>query len=140
MSPTNFVRFEEIEPGQSFIRTTVVLSPELIESYKDVVGDRNPLYDEMSTFGCRVAPPTLGAIYLFRSFYATFPPPPGRLHASLECDFFQPWREGEIITISGHVVDKYLKRGKKYVLFQLSFTDEHGTEIARARVEEATPE
>ncbi len=134
------VKFEDIQVGKGFSPETVVLTREVIESYKDTVCDHNPLYDDQSPFGHPVAPPTLGAIYLFRSFHSTFPPAPGRLHASLEFDFFHPWREGAIITITGHVVDAYIKRGKKYALFELTFTDEQGTQVARASVEEVTPE
>ncbi len=133
-------RFEDIHVGKAFVPETVALTRETIEHYKSVVGDQSTLYDTGSPFGYPVAPPTFGAIYLFRSFHSTFPPPPGRLHASLEFEFFSPWREGAVITIRGHVVDKYIKRGKKYALFELTFTDEQGTDIARARVEEVTPE
>ena len=42
--------------------------------------------------------------------------------------------------VQGNVLDKYVKRGKKYLFFEVRFVDETGAEIARARAEEVTPE
>ena len=42
--------------------------------------------------------------------------------------------------VEGNVLDKYVKRGKKYLFFEVRFVDETGAEIARVRAEEVTPE
>lgn len=134
------IKFEEIEVGKPFLPETARLTRELIEEYRAVVGDWNPLYDGSSPQADRLAPPTFGSLYLFSVFHNTYPPAPGRLHTSLDFEFLEPWREGDTITVEGSVLDKYVKRGRKYLLFALTFTDQHGVEVARARVEEVTPE
>ena len=84
--------FEDIPVGAAFGPETIEITPALIDQYRAGIGQ--PGGGAPLPSGPAIVPPMLGCLYLFRSFYEAFPPPPGRLFATLEFEAFRPWREG----------------------------------------------
>ena len=78
--------FEDIPVGAAFGPETIEITPALIDDYRAGIGQ--PGGDAPSPSGPAIVPPMLGCLYLFHSFYEAFPPPPGRLFATLEFEGF----------------------------------------------------
>jgi hypothetical protein len=57
----------------------------------------------------------------------------GNVHTRHETQFRNPARLGKKIRISGKLVDKYLKRGREYLVVECRSVDEDGVEICRDR-------
>jgi acyl dehydratase len=134
------VRYEDIQVGQRFAPDTFVLGRGDIDGYMRIVAAQGRAPDGEPLDGVVVASPTLAAVHIFRAYYAAYPPSPGRLHAAVEFSFLRPWTVGASITVNGVVTDKYEKRGRRYVRFELSFSDGEGNELTRALVDEITME
>ncbi|MBI3980296.1 MAG: hypothetical protein HY331_19145, partial [Chloroflexi bacterium] len=60
---------------------------------------------------------------------------PGQRHinARHNAEYFNPPRPGKRLIISGRVADKYVKRDKPYVVFEVEVTDEDGLLVERYR-------
>lgn len=109
-----------------------VLTPDLAEDYAEGIEDFNPWYLEHSPFGGPIANPVLIIAQharLFKTRYSTA----GNVHTRHETQFLNPARIGKKIKVSGTLVDKYLKRGREYLVMECRSVDEDGVEICRDR-------
>src|SRR5262245_19852051 len=109
-----------------------VLTPELARDYAEGVEDLNPWYLEQSPFGGAVANPILIVAQharLLKTKYATA----GNVHTRHQTQFLNPARIGKVIKVYGKLVDKYLKRGREYLVMECRSADEDGIEICRDR-------
>jgi acyl dehydratase len=109
-----------------------ILTPELARDYATGIEDPNPWYLEHSPFGGPVANPILIVaqhVRLFKTRYATA----GHVHTRHQTQFLNPARIGKKITLSGKLVDKYIKRGREYLVVECRSVDEDGVEICRDR-------
>lgn len=59
--------------------------------------------------------------------------PSGGIHAKHEYEFLAPVRAGQTLTTTGKVADKYLRRGRKYVVCHSLTVDEAGRAVVRCR-------
>jgi len=126
--------FEEIEVGEQFDPVEYDLTTEMILKQADAVGDYNPWYREDSPFGGPIALPTvtcgdflpllLGWRYAFSGI---------GILAKHEAELINPARPGSRITVRGKIADKYMRRGRPYVVLECSSVDERGREITRTR-------
>ncbi len=56
------------------------------------------------------------------------------LHAKMEFNFLQPIRVGMRVRSRGKIIDKYIRRDKKYMVTEFVTTDEDdGTELIRGQ-------
>jgi acyl dehydratase len=69
------------------------------------------------------------ATAIFKTRYATA----GNVHTRHETQFLNPARIGKMIKVYGTLVDKYLKRGREYLVMECRSVDEDGIEICRDR-------
>lgn len=123
--------FEEVKIGDRLEPVTAEVTPELIKEYGDLLGDECGYYDENSDFSGPVGQPSLAGILIFRLYNVRAPAQPGAIHAKQEFEFYHPIRPGIITTISGTIVDKYEKRGRKYIVTETLIEDEEGLLLAR---------
>jgi acyl dehydratase len=123
--------FEEMPLGEEYA-DEYVLTPELARDYTEGVEDANPWYVEQSPFGGPVANPILLVAQharLFKTKYATA----GNIHTRHETQFLNPARLGKTIKVYGKLVDKYVKRGREYLVMECRSVDEDGVELCRDR-------
>ena len=57
----------------------------------------------------------------------------GNVHTRHETRFLNPPRIGKKIHVYGTLVDKYIKRGREYLVLECRSVDEDGVEICRDR-------
>jgi acyl dehydratase len=123
--------FEEMAIGEEYT-DEYVLTPELARDYAEGIEDLNAWYLEQSPFGAPVANPILIVAQharLFKTKYSTA----GNVHTRHETQFLNPARIGKTITVYGKLVDKYIKRGREYLVMECRSVDEDGIEICRDR-------
>ena len=81
----------------------------------------------------RIAPPGMTIVQHAIIKYMKFPD----LHASIwdksEHEFLKPIKVGSKISIHGKIVDKYVKRGRNYVVTEFETIDEDGDVAMRSR-------
>jgi acyl dehydratase len=123
--------FEEMSIGEEYT-DEYVLTPELAQEYAEGIADPNPWYREQSPFGTPVANPMLIVAQharLLKTMYATA----GNVHTRHETQFLNPARIGTAIHLYGKLVDKYIRRGREYLVVECRSVDQNGDEICRDR-------
>lgn len=123
--------FEDMPVGEEYA-DEYVLTPDLARDYAEAIEDLNPWYLEPSPFGGPVANPILIVaqhVRLFKTKYATA----GNVHTRHATQFFNPARIGKKIKVYGKLVDKYIKRGREYLVMECRSVDEDEIEICRDR-------
>ena len=81
----------------------------------------------------RIAYPGLGIEQHPRMRFNKFPDLKAAIWAKSEHEFLKPMNMGSKIFIRGKVVDKYVKRGRNYVVSEFETYDESGELLMRSR-------
>jgi len=126
---------EEAVPGTEFGPLEYVFTPEKVRYYCEAVEDLHPwyLYEiEDSPFGGPVVPPIMYNQAKIDLWTKYFPGKPenSHMHIMYNCEFFDPARVGEKITMQGKILANYMKRGRRYVDSEYDFYGEDGRKIA----------
>jgi acyl dehydratase len=137
--------YDELEVGQKFKPSTYTLTKETIKKYAEAVEDCNPIYlDETqardSVFKGLIGHPTTAAIYSLNSIMTEGEMPPGGIHAKQSFEFHAPVRPGDSLTTTATVVEKYIKREKKYVVFETTTVNQKGEKIVTGKMTAIWPQ
>ena len=134
----------EIYVGRDFGRHDHVVTPDLVEAYSGALDDHNAIYTGASPFGGPVAPALLfhSEVYAYRehpkgqpSWY--LPNLYGNLHARQEWDLFRPVMLGDAVHTRSWITDRYVKRGRDYVVNEVLFFDVDDRIVARQRTHQS---
>ncbi len=80
-----------------------------------------------------VAPPGLTIGQHARIKFTRFPEMRASIWAKSEHEFLKPMKIGTKVVIRGKVVDKYVKRGRNYLVSEFETLDESGEVLIRSR-------
>lgn len=131
-------RFEEIEPPTDWkLYAEFRVTPEMNELYAYSLDDDNRWYSGPSPFGGPLAHPIalvqLGTRPLLRHFPVTVPEGESSLHAKMDVEFLRPAMVGVLYREEGRLAEKYVRRGRRYLVTEGRFLDEEGLEVLRYR-------
>ncbi len=136
--------FDDISIGMEFPPVEFVVTKELVEKYSRAMGDTNPLYaDEkvaaLEGFDGSIAPATIVCIYaipsaLLSGYDPKVIPPPGNIHYRQEYEFFQAARPGDVIRIRSVVINKEVRKGRKFVTIESEYSNQKEERIAVGRI------
>jgi len=136
---------DEIYVGRDFGRHDIAITPESVAHYSEAVDDHNPMYGGASPFGGPVAPGLLlhSEVYEYRtppeggvpSWY--LPTVFGNLHARQEWELFRHIMVGEEIYTRSFIADRYVKRGRDYVVNEILYHALDGAVLARGRTHQS---
>jgi hypothetical protein len=117
--------------GKDLGAQQVAITPELVQRYVEAVLDDHPWYRGPSPFGGPVAPALVlhSAPHRFGGWYLKNRY--GNLHAKQEWWLFHPIPVGETVTLRALIVDRYLKRGRDYVVNEATISAADGRILAR---------
>ncbi|MBI5287911.1 MAG: MaoC family dehydratase N-terminal domain-containing protein [Chloroflexi bacterium] len=142
---TPTTRPDEIYVGRDFGRHDKVITPELVEHYCGAVDDRNAIYTGASPFGGPVAP----GLVLHSEVYEYRTPPKGgvpswylpnlygNLHARQEWELYRAVMVADAISTRSFIADRYVKRGRDYVVNEILYFDAEGAVAARGRTHQS---
>ncbi len=138
--------YDSVEVGQIRPPTTVEITDELIAEYAAAVRNDNPAYQisegqtgsdlgmlAMPTMITRVAPLRRHHIAANNGFVAlerASANPRQTPFAKCEVLWFAPLRAGDSITSFGRVIDKYERRGNKFVTFRIEANNQWAEKVA----------
>ena len=80
-----------------------------------------------------IAPPGVSIVQHARMKFMALPDMRVSIWAKSEHEFLKPMKVGSKIFIRGRVVDKYVKRGRNYVVCEYETVDEAGEVLLRSR-------
>jgi hypothetical protein len=134
----------DIYVGRDFGRHDFVITPEVVAAYMDAVDDHNPMYTGDSPLGGPVAPALVrhSEVYAYREAVNTqpswyLPNIYGNLHARQEWEMFRAVMVGEALWTRSFIADRYVKRGRDYVVNEVIFFDAEGAVVLRQRTHQS---
>ncbi len=128
--------YENVQVGDEFTSTQLLITPELIEDYAYAVEYFDPLFAPDPETGEQLAHPTIAGnqvLSLRKEKYIVR----GGLHAKHECEFLRPIKAGMRVWSKGKIIDKYWRRDKGYIVTEFVTMDENGVELLRGKVTHA---
>lgn len=124
--------YKDWQVGAEFPELAFTVTPDIVDEYLSVVdGDpENYLID-----GRRAAPPNVLAVYMMAVMYRKYPPQQGGIMIGNTFNFYHPiWAdESTDVVGSGRLTDKYEKKGRKYICYQVDFHRADGTRLCSVR-------
>ena len=111
------------------------VTEKMIRQYAECTGDVHLWHTNGAPpFGGIIAHPAMATIFSTRLMGRSgIDRPSGGIHAKHEYEFLGPVQAGQILATTGVVADKYLRRGRKYIVCDSVTKDETGRAIARCR-------
>lgn len=126
---SNDIPFDGVIVGQELGPIDIPVDNRIIRDYCEEFRDHNRIYLEDSPFGGPVVPPlfqaTLHDLSLLSTKWDTHATVPSRTEHML----MNPARVGKRLFARGKIIDKYIKRGREYVVVQSVIFDEDDLEI-----------
>jgi acyl dehydratase len=134
---TTVAKKDDVYVGLDCGRRDYVISPELVQMYADAVEDHNPWYFGPSAFGGPVAPALIrhSEVFVDRRWY--LPNIYGNLHAKQEWELFAPIMVGDLLLTHSFVTERYIKRGRDYVVNEVLYLGAEGQVYARGRTHQS---
>lgn len=109
--------------GMEFADATYELKPEQVKKYIEAVEDK--IDTEESD-----APPTIAALFTtIRIALKDHKMPPGAIHAKQYYKFIRPVKPGKKLKIKVKIVDKYMKKERKYAVIESRVFGEGGDHL-----------
>lgn len=127
----------EVYVGRYFGEHAYEITPDLVRDYLEAVDDEHPWYAGASPFGGPVAPAMLlhSDVYRYGGWY--LPRIYGNLHAKQEWEFFYPAMVGDRVVTRSVIVDRYIKRGREYVVNEVTCFGADGRMLNRGRTHQS---
>ncbi|MDH4208726.1 MAG: MaoC family dehydratase N-terminal domain-containing protein, partial [Anaerolineae bacterium] len=127
-------KFDELYTGQTFSPLSYALDEKLIREYVKAVGDESPLHRDLSqarAAGHRaiLAPPSIAALYVLKAYRTDGVPPPGGVHLRQRFKFYRSILAGDVLHVHAWVADKYVKKGRKYLVIESLARNQDGAEV-----------
>jgi hypothetical protein len=99
--------------------------------------DPHPWYTDESPSGYQLAVPVallkLGTKAVHRQFVVKLPPGQSNLNAKVSCEFLAPVKVGEVYREEGRLAETYVRRGRRYQVYEGRFLDKDGNVVQRFR-------
>lgn len=127
------ISYDIVQVGEEFRSNDLLIKPEDVETFAFAVDDHHPWYFEDSPFGGPIAHPVLLANQALMMRHNRYVIPAG-LHAKMQFEFIEPLRAGMRVRSYGKVIDKFVKRGRHYMVTEFTTRDEDsGAVLARGQ-------
>lgn len=131
--------WEEIIPGVPRETKPFELTKDIIATFAEMMGETNPLYfDEeyakSTPYGGIVAPPSIHILLMFACTGTDdWMRSPGTINASQSWHYNIPARPGDVITMQGRALDRYMRKGRMFVIHDNIFTNQRDEVICTGR-------
>jgi 3-hydroxybutyryl-CoA dehydratase len=141
----DLLTYDTVEIGTEFPPYVYPLSEDTVRGYVEATQDPHPLFQDAAyakSKGYRtiLAPPTTAAIYATRAHKQKRKLPPGGIHAKQMFRFLKPVYPGDTLTSYAKVVDKYIKKDRKYVTIEVETKNQQGETVVISRSAGIWPE
>jgi acyl dehydratase len=115
--------------GQTFEPYVYELTADLARRYAEAAAADPAVHPD--ALAAPLVPPLL--LDTLHALKAVLPFPEGVVHAREQVEFHAPGRVGDRATIRLHVLDKYTRNERRYVVFEQRATNQRGETLAVAR-------
>ena len=127
------MEFDKLEVGETLPEIRVVYDEDMQGRFLAALQEENPWYYSESPWGGPLTYHPLLDDAPMEAAMHRYQYPFSFVHARQETEFINPLPLGKPARITTKIVDKYVKRGKGYVVIESLIVDEDGVEIMRSR-------
>ena len=127
------MEFDKLEIGQEMPEMEVVYDEDMQGRFLAALKEENPWYYAESPWGGPITYHPLLDDAPMEATMFRYQYPFGFVHARQETEFINPLPLGKRAVVKTWVADKYVKRGKGYIVIESLIKDEDGLEIMRTR-------
>ena len=113
--------YDKLVIGEELGSYEYVLTQEMLDNFRAAVDDPEASF------------PTLAVKHDATAFAMVYEDNTGGVNAGNEVEFFNPPIPGKTIRVTGRVADKYLRRGKPYMVIEATAIDEDGRLLEKLR-------
>ena len=143
MGVEEFATFDDVPVGRTDPPNSSTLAREQVDRFVAAIEETNPLFSDEeaakeSEWGGVIAPCTASQLYGRRDG-SRKSPQAGGIHAKHYYEFHHPARVGDTLTNKTTIVDKYIKRERKYVVQVTVTTNQDGQVVCIARLTAIMP-
>lgn len=137
--------WDDIIPGVPRKTLPYTLTREAITLYCQSVGETNPLYlDEdyamAGPYGGLIAPPSIHILLMFACTPTDdWMRTPGTINAGQSWTYNIPARPGDVITMQGRALDKFIKKDRLFVVHDNVFFNQNDEVICAGRGQTIRP-
>lgn len=128
---TAFRRFDDVAVGDVFPAEplTFEVSRQVVDGFLAATGNESDLY----AGGERRAPSMIASVYLINLLLARRSPP-GGIHAKQAIRFHRALEVGETVWIQGRVVEKFVRKERRYVVADFETRGGDGSLVSSGRI------
>jgi hypothetical protein len=122
--------YAQFAVGRDLGETRFTITPEIVEEYFRAVDADKALY---LIDGRQAAAPNVVFPYMTCALYRTYPPIQGIVQGEVEVEFHHPiWADQDTVVVArGEVLDKFERKGRRFVRWQETFHRADGVLLAR---------
>lgn len=131
--------FKDWQIGATFEAVPFTVTPEVVQEYAAVTASD---LDNFVIDGRRAAPPNVLLVYMMAVMYRKYPPQQGGIMIGNTIAFHNPiWADEETEVVgTGSLTDKFEKKGRKYICYDVEFKRPDGTLLMQVNHTSAFPE
>ncbi|MDN5926308.1 MAG: MaoC family dehydratase [Hyphomicrobiales bacterium] len=125
-------KYDDLRIGQTFPDQPAMfhVNEACIHGFRDVL--RGAARGEVASKG-DIAPPMLAAVYI-RPAQNALKGPPGGVHAKQVFQFHCPVKAGDVLSTTLEVLEKYDRKGRRYLVSGTRTTNQQGTVVTTGRI------
>ena len=131
--------YKDWEVGAEFPALTFTITRDIVQEYSTVTATdpENFVID-----GRQAAPTNVVLVYMMAVMYRKYPPQQGGIMIGNTIAFHSPiWADEDTVVVgTGRLTDKFEKKGRKYICYDVEFKRPAGTLIAAVNHTSAFPE
>lgn len=128
--------FDSVQVGLTLGPVEHELTEDYVRDYLAGTGAEKPLLDKK---GRPLAPPAMTTIFSTALLSNAGGSSSGGIHAKQQFRFLRPFRVGTKVTTTGRVVEKFVRNGRKTVVYEAITRDAANQELARCVVTSILP-
>lgn len=124
------VSFDGAQIGVKVCEGRIVVSQADIDRFCRLMGYDDPAYRADAPEGA-VAPTSMGLTYGLRLGWEEAVFPPGAIRVADENVYGVPARPGNVLTTVLTIVERFERKGRKFMKYEMVTTNEHGQMVCR---------
>ena len=140
MSDKPELLYEDLQLGKEFEPFDMAIDTDTVDRFLAAIEEsQNPNYQNRKRaeewgFDRALAPHSLAAVYARLSYLKNYTMPGGGILAKQEFQFFRPVFIADRLVCKAKVVDRYLKKDRKYVVIEIKTFNQNEEQVSVVRI------
>jgi len=145
MSEKPELMYADLQLGKEFEPFYFSVDPKTVDRFLQAIQEEgNPIYQNIKVaedwgYDRPLAPHSLAAIYARSSYLKNYTMPGGGILAKQEFQFFRPVFIGDQLVCRARVVDRFLKKDRRYVVIEINTFNQDEQQVSVVRIEAIWP-